>query len=94
MIEKYNMANKLHQKSEEWKENRASLLAQSMLDYGVIGSIAQRTISGNAIRTAYEWYLSTTLTEQDAKGSTGSKGKALDMGNRALYNFQVLRILW
>lgn len=87
MIEKYNMANKLYQKSDEWKENRASLLAQSMLDYGVISSIAQRTISGGSIRTAYEWYLSTTLTEQDAKGSTGSKGKALDMGNRALYNF-------
>lgn len=87
MFANYEMAKKFRNKAREEKENRAAKIAVDLYNNGIISNTAQRSISGETIRKAWENYCKGELARQaegkDGKrGSTGTFGKAADSFNR------------
>lgn len=78
----YEMGKKLREKARAEKENRAAKIAVDLYEHGIIKHTSQRQISGDAIRMAWENYVSGELSRQAEKGSTGTFGKAADSFNR------------
>lgn len=64
------------------KEAKSAKIALDLYNAGIIPTVAQRSVSGDAIKEALERYL-TALKEEAAKDSTGYRGKYTDVVNRA-----------
>ena len=83
----FDMTQELRAKAREERENRAAKIALDLYENGIIANTSQRSISGEKLRMAWENYVWGELARQaegkDGKrGSTGTKGKAFDSGDR------------